>query len=171
MILTGCKSTPVATNGALPAYPAPSGDQSPVITNSLPDYNPPIYSPPIIAPADSDIPKSDNGYASIGCIPVYASSNTALPESMKAYLTPGSGDSGDMLYPVVTGPTDKDIVALTDSHGWLLFKNVPPGKYFLIVIHVPGWSVAATSIDQLDTPMSIEVSANEIANLQIVYIP
>jgi hypothetical protein len=176
LVLSACgKSageTPVASEES---YPAPLTAENPVsdvpAVADLPDYLAPAEMLPLTAPTDADIPKPSAGLASVGGIPVYTDVMRTLYPSMSAYLTPAVGQGNDVMYPVQSGPTANDFATLTDEHGWVLFKDVPPGNYFLVVIRPPGWTVAAQSQEKLGVNLLITLAADEVKNLGIIYLP
>ena len=157
------------------SYPAPLGNVNPTSAAAyiaeLPDYLAPSDTLPLSPPTDADIPKPSAGLASVGGIPVYSDVMVTLYPNMSAYLTPGVGQGNDVMYPVQTGPTENDFATLTDSHGWLIFKDVPPGNYFLVVVRPPGWTVAAKSQDKLGINLLITLAADEVKNLGVIYLP
>ena len=177
MALTACgKSATETPIGSEESYPAPLASESPVsggpaIAADLPDYLAPSEMLPLTPPTDGDIPKPSAGLASVGGIPVYTDVMRTLYPSMSAYLTPAVGQGNDVMYPVQSGPTVNDFATLTDEHGWVLFKDVPPGNYFLVVIRPPGWTVAAQSQEKLGLNLLITLAADEVNNLGIIYLP
>lgn len=137
-------------------YPAPS---------SLPTLKPgELPQPPV------DTPKPEAGKAALSGI-LYSYTVGAVIPGTPFYLTPAIGENQDQVPLALVGPQESrgDILGSTDENGYILMNNLPPGNYFLVVWAPLNWSVVETS-DKIQTPLMINLKADESLNLGVSYI-
>lgn len=123
-------------------YPSPD-PQDQAMSAYPSDTNTEIFLPPE-PPATA--PEPEKGKASISGALYSFTSKIRLPGT-QAYLTRASGEQGNQLNPVLTGPQPEigDITFSTDNKGNFELNNIPPGKYFIIVWAPYSWSVVQKS--------------------------
>lgn len=172
VVLTSCNRLPIneETEGPEKAYTAPLQSESP---STL--YPPPPNSFKEILPEDLDYqlidpPETNAGKALLYGVLYSYTVNMVIPGTA-VYLTPAIGENKDRVPPTLVGPQESrgDFVTTTDNNGFILFNNVTPGNYFLIVWAPLNWAIVETSeIGQ--EPKLISVGADEKNDIGIAYV-
>lgn len=175
MMLTGC----VNSKGQIPqedkektqiesSYPAPNDPMSADLT--LPGYIPPktTLSPASISKlVVLDPPEPDKSLGSLSGLIIDSNLNSLL-NYMNICLYHSINMEDNSFPPFIIGCNEQngDIEGKTDANGQFIFKNVPPGKYFLIV------TIDQSPIFQSPEnvqPLLIQVDADNVLNLGVVY--
>lgn len=160
----GTKATQIQSG-----YPV-TGNEAHLPTLDLPGYTPPktTLSPALIAKLEvPDPPNPDKSLGSLSGL-ILDSNNNFQINNMNICLYHSTGIEEAKFPPFIVGCNSKngDIMGKTDADGYFVFKNVPPGIYFLIV------SIDQSPIFQsqdASQPYMIKVDSDAIINLGIVY--
>lgn len=157
--------------GILSACSSPSSTESPVSTPTLSlQAHSPVATPssaPVAAP--SEIPKPEEGKASVGGVLYTFSGHGPIPETI-FYLTPAQGEA-DQPPRVLVGPREEkgDIQGKSNAEGQITLNNVPAGNYYLAVWAPYNWLLAVESAED-QMPRLIELGPNESKNLGVINV-
>jgi hypothetical protein len=90
------------------------------------------------------------------------SSTTQRPVSeTPIYLTPGIGEQGDQLPPLLTGPQEQDVRGYTDEKGWFAINDISPGTYYMIIWAPLNWIV----LEKNGTPVQLNLQPDQVVDL------
>lgn len=171
VLFTSCNKLPneVETDDLENAYIAP------LQSNSASTSYPPPNTFKEIPPEDLnyqliDPPETDAGKALLFGVLYSYTVNMVIPGTA-VYLTPAIGENNDRVPPTLVGPQESrgDFVTTTDINGLILFNNVTPGNYYLIVWAPLNWTIVETS-EVGQVPKIISVNADERIDIGIAYV-
>jgi hypothetical protein len=134
---------------------------------SLPISASPLSSPvdtPTVRPTPT-IPTPAQGKAVIRGSLISSVTQQPIGETL-FYLTPGVGENGDRVPPILAGPLEKDIRGLTDKQGGFDLNAIPPGNYFMIIWAPLNWVVLAeiTGSNSV-TPILLDLQPDQVRDL------
>ncbi|MGC8880007.1 MAG: hypothetical protein ACP5R2_12370 [Anaerolineae bacterium] len=96
---------------------------------------------------------------------------TGMPiADTSVYLIRGVGPNRDEMPPVWPGPVEGDVRGRTDMQGWFVFKDVPPGIYYMAVWAPLDYVVVERRENGLNKPLSLNVQADQILDLGLMAI-
>jgi len=162
-LVLGCQSEqpdvtpPLATETEPTAIPT-TISQSPLSTPVSP-ISQPTQSPTPTAP------KLSTGKSVIyGRLLIDDGHQTPLAETA-LYLTPGIGENGDQLPPLLVGVQEGDVRGFTDAEGGFAIDDIPPGKYYLIIWAPLSWIPLHDVYNGQIDIILLELQADQILDL------
>lgn len=96
---------------------------------------------------------------------------TGMPiADTSVYLIRGVGPNRDEMPPVWPGPVEGDVRGRTDMQGWFVFKDVPPGIYYMAIWAPLDYVVVEKQENGVNKPLSLNVQADQILDLGLMAI-
>ncbi len=86
------------------------------------------------------------------------------------YLIRGVGPNQDEMPPVWPGPVEGDIRGRTDMDGWFVFKDVPPGIYYMAIWAPLDYVIVEKQEGSLNKPLSLKVQGDQMLDLGLMAI-